>query len=91
MRLPFQSDGEVLDPGADSLRVNGGEPQLGAARASMVICVIPAVGLTLGAVLLGKQVDGRLLIGAVMIVGSIAIVSLRLGDPVRCPAPTSDP
>jgi len=48
---------------------------LGAARASMVTYVIPAVGLTLGAVFLHEPVDLRLLIGAAMIVGSIGICS----------------
>lgn len=48
---------------------------LGAARASMVTYVIPAVGLTLGAVFLDEPVDLRLLTGAVMIVGSIGICS----------------
>jgi drug/metabolite transporter (DMT)-like permease len=48
---------------------------LGAARASMVTYVIPAVGLTLGALFLGESVDVRLLTGAAMIVGSIGICS----------------
>jgi drug/metabolite transporter (DMT)-like permease len=48
---------------------------LGAARASMVTYVIPAVGLTLGAVFLDEPVDMRLLTGAAMIVGSIGIGS----------------
>ena len=49
--------------------------KLGAARAAMVTYVIPAVGLTLGALFLGESVDMRLLTGAVMIVGSIGICS----------------
>jgi drug/metabolite transporter (DMT)-like permease len=48
---------------------------LGAARASMVTYVIPAVGLTLGALFLDEPVDLRLLTGAAMIVGSIGICS----------------
>ena len=48
---------------------------LGAARASMVTYVIPAVGLTLGAAFLDEPVDLRLLTGAAMIVGSIGICS----------------
>lgn len=51
---------------------------LGAARTSMVTYVIPAVGLILGALFLGEQVDIRLLIGAIMILGSIGIVNLNL-------------
>ena len=53
---------------------------LGAARASMVTYVIPAVGLALGAVFLNEQVDIRLLIGAALIMGGIGVVNLRLGD-----------
>jgi drug/metabolite transporter (DMT)-like permease len=64
---------------------------LGAARVSMVTYVIPAVGLVLGALFLDEQVDGRLLLGAVLIVGGIAIVSLRLGDFFRRAIPTADP
>ena len=56
---------------------------LGAARTSMVTYVIPAVGLTLGALFLGEQVDIRLLIGAVLIVGSIGIVNLKFGNLFR--------
>ena len=48
---------------------------LGAGKASMVTYVIPAVGLTLGALFLDEPVDARLLTGAAMIVGSIGICS----------------
>jgi len=51
---------------------------LGSARTSMVTYVIPVVGLLLGAIFLNEQVDLRLLIGAVLIVGSIAIVNLNV-------------
>lgn len=51
---------------------------LGAARTSMVTYVIPVVGLVLGAIFLGEQVDLRLLIGTLMIVGGIGIVNLNL-------------
>ena len=51
---------------------------LGAARTSMVTYIIPAVGLILGAIFLGEQVDVRLVFGAILIVGSIAIVNLNL-------------
>jgi drug/metabolite transporter (DMT)-like permease len=49
--------------------------KLGAAQASMVTYVIPAVGLTLGALFLDEPVDLRLLVGAAMIVGSVGICS----------------
>ena len=51
---------------------------LGAARTSMVTYIIPVVGLVLGAIFLGELLDVRLIIGAVMILGSIAIVNLNL-------------
>lgn len=50
---------------------------LGAARTSMVTYIIPVVGLLLGAIFLNEQVDLRLLVGAIMIVGSIAIANLN--------------
>ncbi len=51
---------------------------LGASRASMVTYVSPVVGLALGALVLGEVIDGRLLIGAAMILSGIAIVTLKL-------------
>jgi len=51
---------------------------LGAARTSMVTYIIPVVGLVLGALFLGERVDFRLGIGALLIVGGIAIVNLNL-------------
>ena len=68
---------------------------LGATRTSMVTYVIPAVGLALGALVLGEALDLRLLLGALLIVGGIAIVNLKL-DAVarwrwaRVPAPTEE-
>jgi drug/metabolite transporter (DMT)-like permease len=51
---------------------------LGAARTSMITYVIPVVGLALGVLFLDERVDPRLILGAVMIVGSIGIVNLNL-------------
>lgn len=53
---------------------------LGAARTSMVTYIIPAVGLVLGAIFLGEAVDSRLILGAALIIGSIAIVNLKLAS-----------
>lgn len=53
---------------------------LGAARTSMVTYIILVVGLILGAIFLGEQVDLRLMIGAVMIVGGIGIVNLNIAS-----------
>jgi drug/metabolite transporter (DMT)-like permease len=50
---------------------------LGAARTAMVTYVIPVVGLALGALFLDEPVDLRLLLGALLILGSIAIVNLK--------------
>lgn len=58
-------------------------PALGAARTSMVTYVIPAVGLVLGAIFLNEPVDFSLILGAVLIVGSIAIVNLKIGNVFR--------
>lgn len=58
-------------------------PALGAARTSMVTYVIPAVGLVLGAIFLNEPVDFNLILGAVLIVGSIAIVNLNLANLFR--------
>ena len=46
---------------------------LGAGRSSLVTYVIPAVGLLLGALVLDEPVGVRLLVGATLIVGSVAI------------------
>jgi len=62
---------------------------LGSARTAMITYVIPVVGLLLGALFLGEQVDQRLLLGAMLIVGSIAIVNLNLGAWRRRPAPSA--
>jgi drug/metabolite transporter (DMT)-like permease len=65
---------------------------LGAARTSMITYVIPVVGLMLGALFLGEAVDARLILGAAMIVGSIAIVNLNwrgLAGSLRRSAPAS--
>jgi drug/metabolite transporter (DMT)-like permease len=51
---------------------------LGAARTSMVAYVLPVVGLLLGAIFLGERLDASLLLGALLIIGSIAIVNLDL-------------
>jgi drug/metabolite transporter (DMT)-like permease len=53
---------------------------LGAARTSMVTYIIPVVGLVLGSIFLNEQLDLRLILGALMIVGSIGIVNLKLAS-----------
>lgn len=51
---------------------------LGAARTSMVTYVLPVVGLFFGALFLAEPIDGRLLLGAMLIMGSIGISNLKL-------------
>lgn len=51
---------------------------LGAARTSMVTYIVPMVGLILGAIFRDEHVDERLLIGAFLIIGGIAVVNLPL-------------
>lgn len=50
---------------------------LGAARTAMVTYVLPVVGLLLGALFLAEPIDGRLLLGAILVVGSIGISNLQ--------------
>lgn len=50
---------------------------LGAARTAMITYVLPVVGLLLGAIFLAESVDSRLLVGAILILGSIGIVNLK--------------
>ena len=57
----------------------------------MVTYIVPAVGLTLGAVFLKEVVDIRLLIGAALIIGGIAIVNLRVLDLVKYLFKKNDP
>ena len=52
--------------------------KLGAARTSMITYVIPVVGLILGVVFLGEKLEYKLILGTIMIVGSIAVVNLKL-------------
>jgi drug/metabolite transporter (DMT)-like permease len=49
---------------------------LGPSRMSMITYVLPVVGIALGAMFLNEVVDERLLIGAVFILGGIAVVNL---------------
>jgi drug/metabolite transporter (DMT)-like permease len=56
---------------------------LGATRTSMVTYAIPVVGLLLGALFLGEQIDLLLLLGTLLIVGGIGIVNLNLGSRIR--------
>jgi len=52
--------------------------RLGASRATMVTYIVPAVGLILGVVLLGEQLDVFIVGGASLIFTGIGIVNLRM-------------
>jgi drug/metabolite transporter (DMT)-like permease len=62
---------------------------LGAARTSMVTYVIPVIGLILGAIFLGEQVDLRLIIGAILIVGGIGMVNLNIASLMNWARPSA--
>jgi drug/metabolite transporter (DMT)-like permease len=61
-----------------------------ATRASMVTYLLPIVGVTLGAVVLGEQVDARVVFGTALIVGGVALVNLRRSRTPN-PRPTGAP
>lgn len=56
---------------------------LGASRTAMITYVLPVVGLLLGALFLGEPVDSRLLAGAILIIGSISIVNLKVATVLK--------
>ena len=49
----------------------------GATRTSLVAYLLPVWGLVLGAIVLSEPIDGRLVVGTVLIIGGIALVNLR--------------
>jgi drug/metabolite transporter (DMT)-like permease len=51
--------------------------ELGAARASMVTYVTPAIAILLGTLILDETLDWRLLLGAALILSGIAVVNLK--------------
>ncbi len=51
----------------------------GATRTTLVAYVIPVVGIVLGYLALQEPVDGRLLIGTVLVIGGVAFVNSRFG------------
>lgn len=51
---------------------------LGAARASMVTYIVPAIGLLLGVIFLNEKLDIYIILGAGLIFAAIGIVNIRL-------------
>jgi drug/metabolite transporter (DMT)-like permease len=52
----------------------------GATRTSLVAYVLPVVGIVLGVLVLSEQVDVRILLGAALIIGGVALVNSRYGQ-----------
>jgi drug/metabolite transporter (DMT)-like permease len=52
----------------------------GATRATLVAYVLPVVGIVLGVLVLNEQVDARILLGTVLIIGGVALVNSRYGQ-----------
>ncbi len=48
-----------------------------ATRASLVTYLLPVVGVALGAIVLGEQVDSRVILGTAFVVGGVALVNAR--------------
>lgn len=51
----------------------------GATRVSLVAYLLPAVGIVLGFLVLGETIDGRVLLGTLLIVAGIGLVNSRYG------------
>ena len=51
----------------------------GATRVSLVAFLLPAVGIVLGFLVLGETIDGRVLLGTLLIVAGIGLVNSRYG------------
>jgi len=66
-----------------------------ATRASLVTYLLPVVGVALGAVFLQEQIDARVLVGAALIVGGVALVNLRrprnVARGIECPGNAGGP
>jgi len=51
----------------------------GPTRTSLVAYLLPVWGIVLGVAVLQEHVDGRVLLGTVLIVGGVALVNARIG------------
>ncbi len=63
----------------------------GASRTTMVTYVIPIVGLLLGAVFEHEIIDWELIVGGILIIGGVALVSLRKSPPKQKVEPAGQP
>ena len=52
----------------------------GATRTTLVAYVLPVVGIVLGVLVLNEQVDARILLGTILIIGGVALVNSRYGQ-----------
>ena len=51
----------------------------GATRTSMVAYLLPVVGIGLGFLVLGETIDGRLILGTVLVIAGVGLVNSRFG------------
>jgi drug/metabolite transporter (DMT)-like permease len=52
----------------------------GATRTSLVAYLLPVVGIALGVLVLSEQMDARILLGTVLVIGGVALVNSRFGQ-----------
>jgi drug/metabolite transporter (DMT)-like permease len=57
--------------------------EIGPTKASLVTYLVPVVAVTVGVVFLGEPFEGRLLVGAAVIVAGVALVQGRINQRVR--------
>ena len=51
----------------------------GATRTTLVAYLLPVVGIVLGYLVLDEQIDGRLILGTLLVIGGVALVNSRYG------------
>ena len=54
--------------------------RIGATRTSLVAYLLPVVGIVAGALVFREQVDARVAIGTLLVIGGVALVNSRLGE-----------
>jgi drug/metabolite transporter (DMT)-like permease len=65
----------------------------GATRTTLVTYVMPIIGIILGVLVLQEQVDARVLVGTVLVIGGIALVNSKYGQRRlygRAPSPAQE-
>ena len=54
--------------------------RIGATRTSILAYFLPVVGIITGAIMFDERIDGWVLVGALMVIGGIALVNARIGE-----------